>query len=123
MDPALGGLAEYMADCFSRDPTYWPRGAPAAGLPIPVSFRWFGAITPAVGSELMAQLVEVLREPYRSEEESSAALPVHVASANDADSVIVLADVYQDGKPGVGYEIQFACTTDVWPGWFALPRA
>ena len=121
MNPNLRELAKYMADYFSRDAVYWRGQAvlTTADHPICVTFRWFGSFVPAVGTQLLGHLSTVMREPYRSENEPSAML--HQASSEEADAVIVLAEASQDQAAGVAYEIHFAGSSEVWPGWFALP--
>ena len=118
---SLRDLAEYMADFFSADAAMWPVNALAgpSRAPVRVAFRWFGPFIPPVGRELLHELTVLLAAPYRSPERADAMQLQVVEDEDDADAVIAVAEVPQDGQPGVAYEIALR-NGDVYPGWFAL---
>jgi hypothetical protein len=120
---SMRDLAEEMAEFFSTDAAQWPVNINSGRIvaPVRVAFRWFGPFTPPIGHLLLDQLATVLAESYQSDRGSSSVSLQQVPYGASCDAEILLAEVPQNDRAGVAYEIRFTESDDEYPGWFSLP--
>lgn len=120
---SLRDMAEDIADYLSEDAAQWPVTPPGGTGPLRIALRGFGSFVPPSLDALTRELAAVLATPHRSPRSRAEAALVRAEDAERADAELVLADVAQDGLPGVAYELRFRGSRDLLPGWFGYPRA
>lgn len=110
-------LAEHMAEYFSRDARHWP-GARAdhrarlIALAFDDATAWYVAPLTQAWSTLLAT-------GYTAEHGSTIAL---TTPGQDTDAILRFREQRhaETNDRGLAYELSFASSEDVWPGWFSL---
>ena len=113
-------LSERMVEYFSEDAAAWRPAHVAIPLdqPLTVDFR-FEDGEPFYAQSLLRGLRERLASPYVNHEASQAAAIMHARPGEMPDATIELYPDARDGQEGIAYQLTFADSVEVFPGWFA----
>jgi hypothetical protein len=117
----LRKLADVILDYFSGDAAYWrPQFITSSTSgPLSVSFA-FREPEPEYAAALLDALRDGLAEGYTSPDAQRAETLVSPPSGAAADAVVTFYPREQGGDSGIGYDIGFRDSDEVWWGWFNL---
>ena len=120
-DSDLRELADIILDYFSSDAAYWRPQFIQSSASGPLSVRFaFRPPAPEYAATLLHAITELLAPGYTAEEAQPANALSLPTSDEAADATVTFYPREQDGSSGIGYDISFRESAEVWWGWFAL---
>lgn len=117
----LRKLADIILDYFSGDAAYWRPQFITSSTTGPLSLTFaFREPQPAFAVALLAALRDGLAQGYISPDAQRAEKLVPASCGAAADAAVTFYPREQEGESGIGYDIRFRDSDDVWWGWFNL---
>ena len=117
----LRKLADVILDYFSGDAAYWRPQFITSSTGGPLSVRFaFREPQPEYATALLDTLRGGLSQGYTSPDAQRAETLVSPPHGATADAAVTLYPREQEGDSGIGYDIGFRDSDEVWWGWFNL---